>query len=236
MSVSAKGICEPPFTSIPSYPQANRSSTAALIDENGSPLLLANIAGTNAYRQMMLDSINYEGLQWESDGDWYFSNGSDPIQIPEPGDKLAMEAIFLENLLNIREVATQKLGHSLKITSMVYPRHLNDTARDIFQKVAIENEPGISIARQLGDSYDGAFRAYDFHLGETGGSVHFVDYDDEYVDQALGQIVKDRSTAGANGCNLRFRGMGRADGASRITDEDMVRLTRYSRIIHCRNG
>lgn len=165
MSVSAKGICEPPLTSIPSYPQANRSSTAALIDENGSPLLLANIAGTNAYRQMMLDSINYEGLQWESDGDWYFSNGSDPIQIPEPGDKLAMKAIFLDNLLNIREVATQKLGHSLEITSMVYPRHLNDTARDIFQKVAIENEPGISIARQLGDSYDGAFRAYDFHLG-----------------------------------------------------------------------
>ncbi|KAJ5369061.1 uncharacterized protein N7496_008821 [Penicillium cataractarum] len=207
-----------------------RNITAAVIDDNGSPLLLANIAGTNAYRQMMRDSIDYEGLQWESDGDWYFSNGSDPVQIPEPGNKLLMEAIFLENLVEIRQVATQKLGYALDMASIVYPRHLNDTAREIFQKVVIGNEPGLSTARQLGDSYDGAFRAYDFHLGESDGLVGFVDYDDEYVDQAVGKIAKDRAIWGANGCNLRFRGMARQDGASRITDNDTERAQKINEL------
>jgi hypothetical protein len=202
---------------------ANPTSTAALIEENGSPLLLANIPGTTPYRQLMLDSINYEGLQWESDGNWYFTNDSDPIQIPEPGNKLAMEAIFLENLVNIRQVATEKLGHALNIASVVYPRHLNDSARAIFQQVVIENEPDISVPRQLGDSYDGSFHAYDFHLEETGATVGFIDYDDEYTDQAIGQIVKDRCIGGASGCNLRFRSMGRPDGASRIAGDDTVR-------------
>lgn len=97
----------------------------------------------------MLNSIDYEGLQWESDGDWYFSKGSDLIQIPEPGNKLLMEAIFLENLVSIRQVATQNLGYALDIASIVYPRHLNDTAREIFQKVVIGNEPDLSIRDSL---------------------------------------------------------------------------------------
>lgn len=96
-----------------------------MIPEDFEPLLLANIADTNAYRQVILDSIDYDGTQWQSDGDWYFSNDNDPIQITEPGGKLAMEAIFVESLENVRQVATQKLGQSLEITSIVYPRHMN---------------------------------------------------------------------------------------------------------------
>lgn len=83
-----------------------------------------------------------------------------------------MEAIFVENLENIRHVATQKLGQSLGIASIVYLRHMNDTARAIFG-VALENEPGISVVQQRGDSYDVGFRAYSFRLSGTGALVFF---------------------------------------------------------------
>ncbi len=36
------------------------------------------------------------------------------------------------------------------------------------------------------------FRAYSFRLSGTGALVFFFDYDDEYMDQALGQIAEDR--------------------------------------------
>lgn len=43
------------------------------------------------------------------------------------------------------------------------------------------------------------------------------------MDQALEHIVKDLTTPGANGCKLRFRVMGREDGASRIVGDNTAR-------------
>ena len=43
------------------------------------------------------------------------------------------------------------------------------------------------------------------------------------MDKALEHIVKDLTTPGVNGCNLRFRVMGREDGASRIVDDNTAR-------------
>lgn len=62
------------------------------------------------------------------------------------------------------------------------------------------------------------------------------------MDWALGQILKDRTTPGANRCHLRFRDMGREDGASRIAGDNTVCWAHIfslevadSTSVHCRN-
>lgn len=77
-----------------------------------------------------------------------------------------MEAIFVENLENIRQAATQKLGESLDgesldITSMVYTRHF-----------FLELHSRMNLAF-LSHSYDRSFRADGFRLSETGSLVFF---------------------------------------------------------------
>ncbi|KAJ5669046.1 hypothetical protein N7462_010116 [Penicillium macrosclerotiorum] len=176
---------------------------------------------------MMLDSINDEGLFFEHDGHWYYSNSSDPIQVPRPGNEHEMEQIFWDNFVKINASIQESLPGSYNVTSMVYPRHLNASALEMFTKMA-SRVPGIQIPKkQLMDSYGGVFRAYDFPVSDAGGLIFFYDLNEEFVDIAFGTIAKYRTFPDVSERQLFMRILSRHYLAVRMGMTEQERDERY---------